>query len=466
MHYLFDVSLRQGFQPSESEFDEIMELVDKDKSGEVDYLEFASRISEILGDGSTKQDEGSGSGDTLSTDAASQSRPSTASAESSSSRVSYQDLYNPYEQRARPSTAPALPRGISQGSWLSRSDDGLAMVGGVVKQATEWQGIVRTVPVARSFSTDDVDGRWSFEAQRTSEEQEAVAQIRRVDQLNVKYDVAEGYGLKGLGALVTQLEKMQPNVANAFVKRDTERSGTCTRTEFKEVLYSLNVPTTDAQVERVFSSLAKENQDTISWSKFVDAVNPQRKKSSPRGKYTALDISEYRPPRISKAAKLLPKTDVASLITHTPKPRSYGVGSGNAPWYSAGNSQQVSPVFKATSVNSSYHITKDGINPGSTLDHFERETRWIDRHQQAAKDHKAARSKARAQRTSASLLRIDNFHREEREKALAKTEKRVNAFRQQKGRYIRRCRFLDPWNNSAMIAHHGVDTTSAMHSEV
>ena len=35
MHYLFDVSLRQGFQPSESEFDEIMELVDKDKSGEV-----------------------------------------------------------------------------------------------------------------------------------------------------------------------------------------------------------------------------------------------------------------------------------------------------------------------------------------------------------------------------------------------------------------------------------------------
>ena len=59
---------------------------------QVDYLEFASRISEILGDGSTKQDEGSGSGDTLSTDAASQSRPSTASAESSSSRVSYQDL--------------------------------------------------------------------------------------------------------------------------------------------------------------------------------------------------------------------------------------------------------------------------------------------------------------------------------------------------------------------------------------
>ena len=35
------------------------------------------------------------------------------------------------------------------------------------------------------------------------------------------------------------------------------------------------------------------------------------------------------------------KTDVEPLITHPPRPSSFGVGSGRVPWYSAGNSEQV-----------------------------------------------------------------------------------------------------------------------------
>ncbi len=39
-----------GFEPSEKELGEVLAIVDKDNDGEVDYEEFASRISKILGD--------------------------------------------------------------------------------------------------------------------------------------------------------------------------------------------------------------------------------------------------------------------------------------------------------------------------------------------------------------------------------------------------------------------------------
>ena len=72
---------------------------------------------------------------------------------------------------------------------------------------------------------------------------------------------------------------------------------------------------------------------------------------------------------------------------------SFGLGDPNAPMpaYSAKNSQQVAPVFKAIGKNSAYHITQDGIKPGSSLDHYERETRWVDRHQKAEKDQRKQR---------------------------------------------------------------------------
>ena len=45
-----------GFEPSEKALGEVLAIVDKDNDGEVDYEEFASRISKILGDEDFKQD--------------------------------------------------------------------------------------------------------------------------------------------------------------------------------------------------------------------------------------------------------------------------------------------------------------------------------------------------------------------------------------------------------------------------
>jgi hypothetical protein len=60
-----------------------------------------------------------------------------------------------------------------------------------------------------------------------------------------------------------------------------------------------------------------------------------------RGKYEAFSTRGDMPARVTKAEKLLPKTDVEPLITHPPRASSFGVGSGRVPWYSAGNSEQV-----------------------------------------------------------------------------------------------------------------------------
>jgi hypothetical protein len=48
-------------------------------------------------------------------------------------------------------------------------------------------------------------------------------------------------------------------------------------------------------------------------------------------------------------------------------------------------------VFKAASKRSAYHVTKDGLHPGSALDHYERGTRWVGRHQRAMRDQHADR---------------------------------------------------------------------------
>jgi hypothetical protein len=147
---------------------------------------------------------------------------------------------------------------------------------------------------------------------------------------------------------------------------------------------------------------------------------------------------------------------------------SFGLGDPNAPipHYSAKNSEQVAPLFKASGPTSAYHITQDGIKTGSTLDHYERETRWVDRHQKAEKEQKKQRSAARQERTAANQARCRQTYKDEADKAEAKRQKRVNAFRKQKTRYVQRMRFMDPWNNAQVIEHHGQDTTSAMHATV
>ena len=39
-----------GFKPSKPEFESLMKIVDKDGSGEIDYEEFASKMTKMLGD--------------------------------------------------------------------------------------------------------------------------------------------------------------------------------------------------------------------------------------------------------------------------------------------------------------------------------------------------------------------------------------------------------------------------------
>ena len=310
------------------------------------------------------------------------------------------------------------------------------------------------MPVAKSFSVDDVDNRWSFEALRTPEEQCEVAQIRLPPELDVTYDGDTGVDCLGT-EMRDKLEQMAPKIADAFVRKDQKRTGAFTRRQFRDVMYSLDVPLTEAQVERVFVTFDQQNEGTLGWEKFVRAVDPTTRVFSPRGKYKGMSETFGLPPeRVPLAEQLLPKTNVQHVgIPHQKREVSFGLGDPNAPMpaYSAKNSQQVAPVFKAIGKNSAYHITQDGIKPGSSLDHYERETRWVDRHQKAEKDQRKQRQAARASRKEENQRRCLETYQRERDEAEAKRQRRINAFKKQKNRYVRRMRFMDPWNNASII---------------
>ena len=56
-------------------------------------------------------------------------------------------------------------------------------------------------------------------------------------------------------------------VADAFVRKDQKRTGAFTRRQFRDVMYSLDVPLTEAQVERVFVTFDQQNEGTLGWEK-------------------------------------------------------------------------------------------------------------------------------------------------------------------------------------------------------
>ena len=60
---------------------------------------------------------------------------------------------------------------------------------------------------------------------------------------------------------------------------------------------------------------------------------------------------------------------------------------------------------------------------------------------------------ARQTRKATNQARCLETYERERLEREAKTQKRVNAFRKQKTRYVRRMRFLDPWNNASVIEY-------------
>ena len=471
----------------------------QDDSGEVDYEEFASRISKILGDEDFKQGPASAS-DRSEISA----RPSTAG---SVQQQVYTELYNPYTDRARPKTAPTLPNGMTRGSWGSRSAEVLSTVGGTKKKATEWKNNYKSVATPKDFNVDEVDCSWSFAALRDPEEQQELAQVRDIPEFGVKQGGELGIDCLG-SAMKDKLEQMAPKIADAFVVADNDRTGKFSRSEFKDVMYTMNVNLTETQVERVFNTYDNTNEGTIGWERFLSDIDTKRPGPETGGeKYGSfMDGMATKEPPPSKAVQLLPKTYVERIGQPGQKRDvSFGLGDPYAPMpaYSAKNSQQVAPVFKAQGENSAYHVTQDGIKPGGTLDHYERETRWVDRYQTAEKNQKKQRSAARQERNASNQARCRKTYQDEADAREAKTEKRVGAFRKQKTRYIRRMRFLDPWNNAQVIEyvlaaqtsspcfcvrlwlhcfwmiasdlpafsvfacrHHGQDTSSAMHATV
>ena len=233
--------------------------------------------------------------------------------------MKYEVLYHPDSSAKRPQSAP-MPHGITQGSWLSRNKEALGVVDKTVREATEWKGNEKLVPVRKAFDTEkEIDNRWSFEALRDVDTQIEYAQLRVPPELDKKYSPA--IEKAGVGQLYGKLTQMAPKVADAFIKYDEDRTGTFDRKEFKDVLYSLNVPMTDAQVERVFQTFDKNNDNVVSWSEFTREIDDKKKKWSPRGQYASFSTQGAPPVRIPKAVQLLPKTDVEPLVTHAPHPQ-------------------------------------------------------------------------------------------------------------------------------------------------
>lgn len=93
-----------------------------------------------------------------------------------------------------------------------------------------------------------------------------------------------GLGVDALGAeMVATLQHKAPTIFDRFVELDEHRAGTFTRRQLQDALYSVNVPTTDAEIERVFQSMCRDSttSDAINWSVHaaqlsVVAVLPRR----------------------------------------------------------------------------------------------------------------------------------------------------------------------------------------------
>eukprot|EP01052_Picozoa_sp_SAG31_P021553 SAG31_NODE_1673_length_7560_cov_3.528749_5_plen_391_part_00 len=302
-----------------------------------------------------------------------------------------------------------------------------------------------------------------FQALRDVNEQIEYAQLRIPPAPNQKY--APKIQNAGVGSLYEKLRDMAPKVADAFIKHDTDRSGKLDQEEFRQVLYSLNVPMTEAQVERVFQSFDSNNNNAIEWTEFVDQIDPRSAKNwTPRGQYSEFSTQGAPPVRVPKAVQLLPKTDTQPLITHPPRPQTW-TAYGEQPPYSALNSAQITRHMKSApefGTVTAYHVTKDGISPGSSIDFYETETRWVDRYNNAAKQQKKDRAKARGERTANNMARIKAAYQSQADRDAEKVARRQESFKKQKQRYNRRMRAMDPWNNAQIRNFHGQDTSSAM----
>jgi Ca2+-binding EF-hand superfamily protein len=318
-------------------------------------------------------------------------------------------------------------------------------------RATAHKGQLDRVQVAKSLSTGDIDARWKVP--RSPEQRDAT--VYRVPATQVKYTTE-----MSLGVVEQELRSKQPTVAAAFAMEDQDRTGVVDKKQFRRILYRLNIPTTESHVDRLFAVFDAKGDGVVSYS----AVCEELARREPRNNTVYTDIMDGSgggggspSRRQATAAELLPKNDVQPLVDHPEKPKLWYF------WNSPCATSTIAEHMQATGPSSAFFITKDGLNPGSALDMYERGTRWVDRYQQSRKTLKAARAKARGERTRSHMNRCKDTYKLGKTRQDEKVARRTATFRIQRQRYEGSVRRTEPMSNPNVSRHLGYDLGSDMH---
>ena len=285
------------------------------------------------------------------------------------------------------------------------------------------------------MSTGDIDFRWKVPR---SPEQKAATVF--VPALDVKYTSAMDLGDVGH----TMKEKVT-TITKAFFKGDEEkRNGVVDREAFRDTLYSLNVAMTQTQVNRVFESLDRDNRGVINYSEFCENLG---RKENPNNQIYAdiMDTATGRLPVVHRAsAALLPKNAVEPLVTHSEKPKLWHS------WDMSSGESSIKQHMQATGPESPFYITKDGRNPGSKLDFYERGSGWVDRYQKGERKVYQQRSRARGERTQKHQERCKETYYKEKRAEHEKVARRTASFRIQQQRYEGSIRRTEPYANPVL----------------
>jgi Ca2+-binding EF-hand superfamily protein len=316
-------------------------------------------------------------------------------------------------------------------------------------RATVHKGHFDRIAVAKSFSTGDIDPRWKIP--RTAEQKAAT--IYKVPELNKKHTTAGN-----LGALEEKLRAKHPTIAAAFSEFDEDRSGVVSKEEFRHTLYKLNIGMTKAQVDRVFAVFDANQDGVLDYSEFCEELAAKEPKNNMVYRDVMDGAQGGNPYRASAAENLLPKGAVDPIISHPAKPKM---------WYFWNSPCAASTVWRhmsATDSSSPYNITKDGRNPGSSLDFYERGTNWVKRHQDMDKKVVRDRQKERRARTHYHQEHCKQTYYKAKRREDEKAARRTATFRIQNQRYEGAVRRSEKYGaNPVLTKHLSYDMGSDMH---
>jgi Ca2+-binding EF-hand superfamily protein len=290
-------------------------------------------------------------------------------------------------------------------------------------RATQHKDHFEAVITAEPFSPEGIDFRWKvpregYETGHSTKGQELDKLNSSIvpgsmgnahfnspvrPRLNVKYTAQ-----MNLGELEDKLRARHPQITDAFLKFDTDRNGTISAGEFRDTLYKLNIPLTEAQVHRVFSLFDADGSGGIDYQEFCEELGRKEAQNSTSYKDLMEYAQEKRPLRESSAMQLLPKTVVEPLVTHPEKPKLWYF------WNSPCAETTVGQHMRAVSQDSPFYITKNGRDPGSKLDQWERGTDWVKRHQDKDKSVVRERKAERTRRFRKNVARTKKAYADDK----------------------------------------------------